>query len=172
MQVVDRLIFGRNCLGNYASKDLDRLWSILKGKLRTSPISYDPLGLVQVPFRTPLDEFEKRAREARKHVEWLDDAKIYLDLEEALKILPEKRIFLHHLCCAGNPRGVYDNAINIYYMGERDTSKREKYGIIIPGINYLPDRKTVEECRRRKRIDEKNYERWMGLIEKFEVKGI
>ena len=47
-------------LGTYQTPDLAELWTLLEAKLRTSPIKYNPIGLIEVPFNIHLEDFLMR----------------------------------------------------------------------------------------------------------------
>lgn len=157
-------------IGRYNLEDLAGLWDIVKGKIRTSPMRYEPRGLIEVPFSIQIQEFEKDLFEKlQNHAPYVDELKIFLDLKEVLGFLEDKRVWLHHLCCAAECKSAHNSALAIHAMGnEQGKNGRKKYYLAVPGINYVPPLSIVEYWGESGRVDDFEYERWREMIERFE----
>lgn len=159
--------------GAYEQAQLDNLWSVLKDKFRTSPRRYNPAGLVEVTFNIPLDLFrEECQRKMQEHVPWVDYTIITYSIKDCFDFFLGKRILSHGLCCAAEFKSPTNTAVSIYLMSHSSGEVgHEKFGLILPGVNYVPPVESVEEWKESGRIDYSEYEKWRELTDRFNPRG-
>ena len=119
----------------YDKGDMNRLWGIIKDKQNI--FAGDYIGLAEVNFDLPLDEFTDRNQV--KHTVKRDiETMVFTDIKKAIKELSDKDITFHHLSCAAET-GFKDNtALCIHYK-----DKEDHYALAILGINYIPTKETL-----------------------------
>lgn len=154
----------------YGTKDLADLWGMIRRKTRTSPMRFDPRGLVEVPFYISMQGFQQDLyKKWPNHAPYVDDLRISQDIKWVLGFLEGKRVWLHHLSCAAECKSAHNTALAIHVISDEEgRNGRRKYYLAVPGINYVPSGEDVESWRTSGRLEDGEYERWREMIKRFE----
>jgi len=124
--------------------ELCQLWELLKDKHNLFAGEY--VGLKRVGFQMPLDKFCQMNRYMHELAlrDFEIETKVLTSVQEAIEILSNVDIRVHHLSCAADV-GVNDNtALCVHY---RDPTNQKLYALAIPGINYVPSEDTIAKLR-------------------------
>ena len=123
----------------YEKKQLDALWERIKDERNVFAGEY--VGLKPVAFTIELEQFKRKHREKLSKS---SESIVLTDLETAVEKLAPADIKFHHLSCAADA-GLDDNtALCIHYQMPNES---RNCALAIPGINYVPTQKTLENVQ-------------------------
>ena len=128
----------------YSREDIEKLWAVIR-KYRHK-FKETNLGLKQVNFNVPLEEFKETYEELTK-INNTESAKVSENIEQVIEIITRKEneIKYHHLSCAAETSYKDNTALCIHYTN-KNTNKN--HAITIPGINYIPTKETLEKLKK------------------------